>query len=74
MNVGAPHSPARWLSENIDSIPTHHTHALIGMDKGNPVLVTSGTKAECAGALTDGTRQTVCELDKYRAPLPASGE
>lgn len=69
MSIGAPNSPARWLSENIASIPTHHRYALMGMEAGSPVLVMSGTKAECVGALTDDTRQVVCELDKYRPPV-----
>ena len=63
MNIGAPHSPARWLSENIGSLPAEHTHALMGR---GPVLIISGTKAECKAKVTDLTEQVICELGKYR--------
>lgn len=65
MTIGAPNSPARWLSENIDSIPTHHAYALMAMVDGSPVLVTSGTKSHCNATMTHA-QQVVCELDKYR--------
>ena len=66
MQVGAPNSPARWLSENIDSIPAGHTHALMEMVGGSPRLVVSGPKQLCRDHLTDHTRQVVCEIGKYR--------
>ena len=77
MNVGAPNSPARWLSENIDTIPTHHKYALMAMVKGSPVFVMSGTKAECDAAqaahpdYASALRSVVCQLDKYRKPVAA---
>jgi hypothetical protein len=66
MPVGAPNSPARWLSENIGTIPAAHKFALMEMRDGQPVLVVSGTKATCKASLTDHTRQVVCELGQYR--------
>lgn len=64
--IGAPHSPARWLQENIASIPPEHGYALIEMVDGAPRLVVSGTKRACHAAATDKRTQVVCELDKYR--------
>lgn len=66
MPVGAPNSPARWLSENIDSIPAEHNFALMRMVDGSPTLVLSGTKAACSKAATDLTREVVCNLTTYR--------
>ena len=66
MQVGAPNSPARWLSENIDSIPASHRYALVEMVDGSPRLVYSGAHVGCAVRMTDHTRQVVCELGKYR--------
>jgi hypothetical protein len=64
--VGAPNSAARWLSENIGSIPGAHKYALMRLDRGVQVLVVSGSMAYCVGELTDDTREVVCSLDKYR--------
>lgn len=67
MKIGAPNSAARWLSENIGSIPAKHGYALMQVVRGEQTLVMSGTKKACEAAVTDLTIQVVCELDKYRA-------
>lgn len=68
MNIGAPHSPARWLSENIDSLDPKHNFALMESQSGRgSFLVTSGTKAHCQSVLTDLTKQVVCDLRNYRS-------
>lgn len=62
MRIGAPNSPARWLSENIRTIPDEHGYALM---RGQ-TLVISGTKKACEAKVTDLTQEVVCELGKYR--------
>ena len=64
--IGAPNSPARWLQDNVQWIPLNDKYALIEMVGGLPRLVVSGTKRACQSAMTDATRQVICELDKYR--------
>jgi hypothetical protein len=66
MPIGAPNSPARWLSENVQSIPAHHRFALMRMEQGRAVLITSGTKKHCSKALSDDSKECVCDLEKYR--------
>lgn len=72
MNAGAPNSPARWLSENIETIPADHKYALIEVYEGSPRLLKSGTKEDCKRELHDHTKQVVCELSKYRKKEPAN--
>lgn len=75
MPVGAPNSAARWLSENIDSIPTHHTHALIGWRRGEAFVILSGTKDECEPMCAgDDMSHVLCELDHYRQFSKAPAE
>jgi len=39
------------------------------MVDGSPRLVYSGAHVGCAVRMTDGTRQVICELSKYRKPV-----
>lgn len=66
MRIGAPNSPARWLSENISEIPTEHDYALMGMRDGMPYVISFGTKKEMEAMVTDLTKEVICELSKYR--------
>jgi hypothetical protein len=63
---GAPNSPARWLHENISTIPTKDRYALMQVGNSGPFLVITGTKKLCQSKLTDDTIQVVCELSEYR--------
>lgn len=65
-HIGAPGSPARFLSENINTIPADHQYALVGMGNGGAYLIMSGTKKKCQESATDLTKMVVCELGKYR--------
>jgi len=69
VKIGAPNSAARWLSENIDSIPREHVFALMAVVRGQQTLVASGSKKTCDDAMKDChlAAAVVCELDKYRA-------
>lgn len=74
MALGAPNSSARFLSENIDTIPTHHAYALIGWRRGEAFVMVSGTKDECRAMHSDDTAQVLCELDHYRTYSKAPAE
>lgn len=66
LGIGMPGSPARWLSENVETLPAEHDFVLMEWKNGQGGPVTTGTKKHCQSMATDLTKQVVCDLRQYR--------